>query len=57
MSSPTRMTGNISIEHNVNFIVKIVIIKTVHTFCIMLQQHDPEGAPDLKIACNYEWKM
>ena len=51
------MMGNISIEHNVNFIVKIVIIKTVHAFCIMLQQHDPEGALDLKIACNYEWKM
>ena len=55
--SPFCDGGSINIETNLNFTVESISIKTVHAFVIMLQQHDPEGAFRLLIACNYEQKV
>ena len=39
LSSPASKTGNICTGHDVNFIVKLIIINTVHAFLMMLTKN------------------
>ena len=56
LSSLISKWGNICTGCIVNLALKSTGIRTVHAFHIILQKQNPEGALNLRKACNYSKK-